>query len=50
MAVSAPAAAVVGDRVDATFHCEGLTTSLAGTPHAADVSDGVIGGSLDLVA
>ena len=37
-------------RVDATFHCEGLTTSLAGTPYTANVADGAIGGTLEFVA
>ena len=43
------AAPQVGDRVDVSFHCNGLTTSLAGTPYTSDVSDGVFGGPLEYV-
>jgi hypothetical protein len=39
----------VGDRVDVSFHCEGLTTAQAGTPYAVVVTDGVIGGPLEFV-
>jgi hypothetical protein len=49
LSVTLPAAAKVGDRVDVSFHCEGLTTELAGRKYVVDVSDGILAGALEFV-
>jgi hypothetical protein len=47
--VTSPVMPMLGDRVDASFHCEGLTTELVGQKYMVDVSDGVLGGVLEFI-
>jgi hypothetical protein len=47
--VTSPPAPKVGDRVDVSFGCKGLAIEFLGKPYVADVSDGVIGATLEFV-
>jgi hypothetical protein len=47
--VMSPQAPKVGDVVEVSFSCKGLTTEFIGKKYAADVSDGVLGAELEFV-
>ncbi|WP_394834979.1 hypothetical protein LVJ94_51615 [Pendulispora rubella] len=46
---NAPAVPKVGDRIDISFHCEGLVTTILGKTYTADLQNGVIRGNLESV-
>ncbi|WP_394829055.1 hypothetical protein [Pendulispora albinea] len=46
---SSPATPKVGDRIDISFHCEGLVTTILGKTYKSDIQNGILGGNLESV-